>query len=112
MGMSVGKKGYQSDINITPYIDILLVLLIIFMTAVPMKKFDHQVRIPQRAASNQNLKTAQSVIIEMKLDRSILLNNEPITQEELEVANVSLEEATLAIGEVVIPAAEEVVVEA
>jgi len=39
MGMAVGgKKGPKSDINITPYIDILLVLLIIFMVITPVKQ--------------------------------------------------------------------------
>jgi len=85
MAMRLGNKGYQSEINITPYIDILLVLLIIFMTTAPMKKYDHKVRIPQQASEmNQKMPTAESVIVEMDLDHSIKLNNQPVLLNELE----------------------------
>jgi biopolymer transport protein TolR len=53
MSMTVGKKKLQSDINITPYIDILLVLLIIFMMVAPLKQHDHPIRIPQTAKTAQ-----------------------------------------------------------
>ena len=45
MGMTSDRGKYKSSINITPYIDILLVLLIIFMTVAPLKKHDHPVRV-------------------------------------------------------------------
>jgi biopolymer transport protein TolR len=48
MSMAVGsKKGPKSDINITPYIDILLVLLIIFMVITPVHQMDLDVKVPQ-----------------------------------------------------------------
>ena len=48
MAMAVsGKKGPKSDINITPYIDILLVLLIIFMVITPVHQMDLDVKVPQ-----------------------------------------------------------------
>jgi biopolymer transport protein ExbD len=53
MSMAVAtKKGPKSDINITPYIDILLVLLIIFMVITPVKQMDLDVKVPQ---SQENL---------------------------------------------------------
>ncbi len=85
MTIRVNKKGYHSEINITPYIDILLVLLIIFMVTAPMKRYDHQVRVPQPpSASQPKLPNAESVIVEMDLDHSVTLNKQPVTLEELE----------------------------
>jgi len=85
MGMRAGTKEVQSNINITPYIDILLVLLIIFMVAVPLKQYDHEVRVPQLASSAppQNVKP-DSIIVEMDLDHTIRLNQQIVTLQELE----------------------------
>ncbi len=64
MGMAVGgKKGPKSDINITPYIDILLVLLIIFMVITPVRQMDLDVKVPQAAPSDQPAAPDPSVIV-------------------------------------------------
>ena len=86
MGMQVGnKKGIMTSINITPYIDILLVLLIIFMVSAPLKQYDHEVRVPQPAASApvQNVR-ADAIIVEMELDNTVSLNQQIVTLQELE----------------------------
>lgn len=84
--MSVGKKsGYNSNINITPYIDILLVLLIIFMMVAPLKQHEHPVRVPQPAPATQPKDVKpDSIIVDMDLDHTIRLNNQPITLDKLE----------------------------
>jgi len=51
MGMDVGggKKGAHADINMTPLIDIVLVLLIIFMVLVPSLMKHHTANVPKPA---------------------------------------------------------------
>ena len=49
MAMQTGGAGQMANINITPYIDILLVLLIIFMVIQPTTQYDLRARVPQEA---------------------------------------------------------------
>ena len=79
MGMNVGgKKGAMADINITPYIDILLVLLIIFMVITPIRQMDLDVKVPQ--TSNESGAPDPSVIV-VSIDESarIVVNGEDTT---------------------------------
>jgi len=85
MGMTADKGKYKSNINITPYIDILLVLLIIFMTVAPLKKHEHPIRVPQPAPATQPKEVKpDSVIVDMDLNHTIKLNQETVTLSELE----------------------------
>jgi biopolymer transport protein ExbD len=85
MAMMVGKKGYNAEINITPYIDILLVLLIIFMVSSPMKKFDQEVRVPKPApVQPQKDVKSDSVILEVDLNHDIRINQRPVTLDALQ----------------------------
>jgi biopolymer transport protein TolR len=80
MSMNVGgKKGSMSDINITPYIDILLVLLIIFMVITPVKQMDLDIKVPQTSDSGQKSVVDPSVILVTFSERAeIAINSEPI----------------------------------
>lgn len=53
----------MSDINITPYIDILLVLLIIFMVITPIKQMDLDVKVPQTSNDTSTGAVDPSVIV-------------------------------------------------
>jgi biopolymer transport protein ExbD len=64
MSMSVGSgKGPKSDINITPYIDILLVLLIIFMVITPIRPLDLDIKVPQTDDTGENSTPDPNVIV-------------------------------------------------
>jgi len=86
MGMNVGsKKGVVASINITPYIDILLVLLIIFMAITPLRQHDHPVRVPQPASADQAKQVKpDSIMVEMDMDHTVRLNQKVVTLQELE----------------------------
>jgi biopolymer transport protein TolR len=86
MGMSLGgKKGAISSINITPYIDILLVLLIIFMVITPIRQMDLDVKVPQ--TSNDGDKNAPPdpsvIVVSVGESAQIAINQEPITVADL-----------------------------
>jgi biopolymer transport protein ExbD len=85
MGMSTGRKrSVRAEINITPYIDILLVLLIIFMVAASVKQHDHPVRAPKPAPADQRNASVDAIIVEIDRDHSIRLNQQPVALHELE----------------------------
>jgi biopolymer transport protein ExbD len=65
----------KPNINITPLIDVLLVLLIIFMVIAPTKSTDFKARIPQPA---QNIGTAHphSLVVSLNPDSTLGLNNQ------------------------------------
>jgi len=64
MGMSAGNKGgAMSNINITPYIDILLVLLIIFMVITPIRQLDLEVKVPQPSPDSGPAEPDPNVIV-------------------------------------------------
>lgn len=86
MAMAVGGgSGVQSNINMTPMIDILLVLLIIFMAISPVKPKGLEALAPQppppNAPPNQDDRT---VVIQINKDKSMQLNQEPVTEDRLE----------------------------
>ncbi len=88
MGMAVGggKGGPKSDINITPYIDILLVLLIIFMVITPFTPHGLEVRIPEKLPDNVTqdvLSHFTGIVVTIKSDGSILVNKDPVNMESL-----------------------------
>jgi len=79
MGMAVGGgKGAVANINMTPMIDVLLVLIIIFMVITPLTPKGLEALVPQPALPNQPQNDAdlRTVVVTVNKDKSMLINNE------------------------------------
>ena len=85
MGMSVGGKGAQADINVTPLVDIVLVLLIIFMVITPMLTKQLPIEVPQKAELDEPPDVVKDqLFIRLFADGRIELNQKEVTLEGLE----------------------------
>ncbi len=84
MGMSAG--GNQPDINVTPLIDVLLVLLIIFMVITPMKPHKFETKIPEKPPDTlpEDMQPDPSLlVVTISKERKIELNSQGMSAEDL-----------------------------
>jgi biopolymer transport protein TolR len=80
-----GGKGPKSDINMTPMIDVLLVLIIIFMVITPLTPHGLEALVPQPPPPNQkqNLSDLRTVVIVIEKDGSMKINQDPVAEDKL-----------------------------
>lgn len=87
MGMSVGGSGgYNSDINVTPMVDIMLVLLIIFMVVTPLLQHGVSVTLPQNMRNpeeDSRIIKETSVVVAVTKDDELYLGKQPIDKDVL-----------------------------
>ena len=86
MSMDVGasKGGLKADINVTPLVDVMLVLLIIMMLIAPMLQQGVSVRLPQAANTADKPETQDQTVVAVTSDKRLYLNGVPIQEGELQ----------------------------
>jgi biopolymer transport protein ExbD len=88
MGAQVGTGGgFNSEPNVIPMIDILLVLLIIFMMQVPMQRKKMDVQLPpvlEAQQQQQEQSASNQIVLQLNEDGSYAVNNEPVAKPLLE----------------------------
>ncbi len=81
-GRRQSRHGAISEINVTPLVDVMLVLLIVFMVAAPLMTVGVPVELPKTAATQMNT-SADPLFVTVQADRTVYLQETKITLEEL-----------------------------
>ncbi|GFK92425.1 Biopolymer transport protein ExbD [Fundidesulfovibrio magnetotacticus] len=85
MGMSTGGggDGFLAEINVTPFVDVMLVLLIIFMVTAPMMTQGLEVDLPKTQTVTTLPETSENLVLTIKKDGSLYLDEYPVSFDDL-----------------------------
>jgi biopolymer transport protein ExbD len=84
MAMDAGsKKGPRGDINVTPLVDVVLVLLIIFMVLTPSTLKHLTATVPKKAEDDTPQPPGETILVEYTAKRELSINGEPVAPEAL-----------------------------
>jgi biopolymer transport protein TolR len=79
---STGRLGPAlAEINVTPFVDVVLVLLIIFLITAPMMLGGIDVRVPK--TETRNIQPEERLVLTITRDRGVFLDNQPISLDRL-----------------------------
>ncbi|HKI04057.1 MAG TPA: biopolymer transporter ExbD [Thermoanaerobaculia bacterium] len=79
-------KGVRSDINITPLVDVCLVLLIIFMVVTPMLQKGVDVTLPETSTPDKMPENQKQLTVSIKQDGTVFVGPNWVTDENLKAA--------------------------
>jgi biopolymer transport protein TolR len=85
MSMDLGgaKGGVKADINVTPLVDVMLVLLIIMMLVAPMLQQGVAVKLPTATNTTDKPETQDQTVLAISKDGSFFLNAKPVSEQDL-----------------------------
>lgn len=76
MGISAGGSGgFKSDINVTPLVDVVLVLLIIFLVTMPVLMRHITVEVPRKLDTETEISVTKQISILAKADGTVIIND-------------------------------------
>jgi biopolymer transport protein TolR len=84
MAMDVGgaKGGLKADINVTPLVDVMLVLLIIMMLVAPMLQKGVDVRLPEAANTSDKPDTQEQTVVHVTADKRFFVNGVQVSERD------------------------------
>ena len=85
MSMNLGGDGggVKSDINVTPLVDVMLVLLIIMMIVAPLLQQGVPLTLPTAANTSEKPETQDQTVLAITADKRFYVNSKPVSKEEL-----------------------------
>jgi len=84
MAMQLGQSGsIKSEINVTPLVDVMLVLLIIMMIVAPMLQRGVDLRLPMATNSGPKPETQEDTVLAIRADKSLFVNSVPVREADL-----------------------------
>ena len=88
MSMEIGGKGVRSDINVTPLVDVVLVLLIIFMVITPLLQRGKAVQLP-KARLISELKQGDPILLSVTNDGRTWVDKKQVEKKDLSDALIA-----------------------
>jgi len=86
-GGGSGRDGIKSDINVTPLVDVVLVLLIIFMVVTPMLQRGKDVRLPRaESVEKERKESSDPLVVSVTADGRVYLERDELKDEAFEAA--------------------------
>jgi len=83
MSMDLGAARPKSDINITPLVDVLLVLIIIFMVITPILQKGFDAQVPEKAEVKPGSAAPNVIVLQIGADGGLAINRSPVTLADL-----------------------------
>jgi biopolymer transport protein TolR len=83
MSMEIGGKGVKSDINVTPLVDVVLVLLIIFMVITPMLQRGKPVQLPRAKMVSELKHGGDPILLSVTNDGRVFIDKKEVPKKEL-----------------------------
>jgi biopolymer transport protein ExbD len=78
-----GSTGVKSDINVTPLVDVMLVLLIIMMIVAPLLQQGVSLKLPQATNTTEKPETSDQTVLAITPDKRLWLNTLPVAPGDL-----------------------------